>query len=176
MSMTDSSRAVRISAEAQSLLSKHYDFVVRALTDADLKILRYDDDLAIERIKLKLEVIRRRDRWSEQDLMAECFVRSMRTPCEQRMVFTNTFFIGDLRILNTTRNAPCHQLVWYVRMLRIDGATLQTTWPCLLEITPRRFYAKDWGEPEDAFSGECLLVADADRRIVGVVPLLEERI
>ena len=176
MSMKDSSRAVRISAEAQSLLSKHYDFVVRALTDADLAILRYDDEERTERIEPRLKAIRSRRSWTEQDLTAECFVNSIRTPYDERIVFTNAFFIGELRILNESCNEPFRQLVWYVRILRCDSSTLRTTWPCLLQITPRRFYAGDWGEPEDAFPGVCLLVADKDKKIVAVEPYLEERI
>jgi hypothetical protein len=176
--MTDSERALRIrsNAKAQSLEPKDLDYVVRAIIDADLTILRYDDEERIERIKPKLEAIRSKRSWTELALMVECFVNSMRTPFDERIVFTNAFFIGELRILNESCNKPCRQLAWHVRILRCDSSTLQTTWPSLLQITPRRFYEEDWGEPEDAFQGVCLLVADKDKKIVAVEPYLEERI
>jgi len=176
--MTDVKRDSKTTADAEelSLLSRHHGFVLEALIDVDFKITRYNDTLAIERIKSKLENIRQRSYWTEEGLKDECFVRCEIAPWRQKIVFTHTHFIEELRILNIKLGIICPQLVWYIRVLRMDNGPQKVTWPCLLTITPKRFYAADIGEPENAFPGICLLVADANRRIVEVETLLEERI
>ena len=176
--MTEAIKDVKTGANSKglSLLAKDWGFVVKALLDVDVTIIRYNDSLAIERIKSKLDGIRKRDYWTEEDLMDECFVRSIRTPSAQRIVFTDAYFIDELRMLNNMRGILCSQLVWYIRILSADGAEPKTSWPCLLQITPKRFYAAKLGDPESAFPGACLRIADAYKRIVEVETNVEERI
>lgn len=159
----------------KELYSKHYAFILEALGDVDSKIqeiLSLRDKASIEHIEQIIDTLEFIDFLTEEDLRLWCEVYSIRSPCNQRILFCSAFFVGRFCI----HYGDCDwwpKLVWYVRVLRADGAEPMPPCACLMTITEERFKRAGLNDPESAFPGLCLLIAKDDYEIDGYATNLE---
>lgn len=175
-SHTQVEAAPRCRLNDDSLVTKYYALILETLGIADLTMLRCNDALAIEHIESRRIEIEGRPYWTEEALMDICGVGYARTPCDQVVIFTNAHYIGRILTVNRKRRVVCPQHVWYVRFLWADGASVKTSWAGLLMMTPKRIDAAGLEDPVSVFPGICILLADAERHIIGLETNIQERL
>jgi hypothetical protein len=112
--------------------------------------------------------------YTEEEVKAYAGVEFIRSPCNERVVFQNTRYLGRNEIVNAKFGYAYGAYLWLVEFLCVGMIDFKEPLRGILQITCKRWGHACLGDPENAFNGVCAVVANRQRQIVEIQSNLGE--
>ena len=110
----------------------------------------------------------------EEELKVRYTVEFVRTPVNERIVFSNATYLGETKIRNYKRGYAQLNHVWLVDYHRVNHVNLDSSLHGLLLISSKRWRFGCLPDPSKAFVGLCAVRADKRRDIIAIETRLED--